>query len=111
MIVYKQADSDIELRQILLLQQTNLPKNLTEQEKTKQGFLTVEHSFEILKEMNEMCKHTLAIAENRVVGYALSMHPSFGDTIPVLTPMFTEINKIISRNTEFSPVNFQKLSQ
>jgi GNAT superfamily N-acetyltransferase len=95
MLIYKQADSDIELRQILKLQQANLPKNITTEDKVTQGFLTVEHSFELLKQMNEVCKHTIALAENQIVGYALSMHPSFGDKIPVLKPMLVEIKKVV----------------
>ncbi len=95
MLIYKQADSDIELRQILTLRQANLPKNLTKEEKAKEGFLTVEHSFELLKAMNEVCKHTIAVSEDKIIGYALSMRPSFGDKIPMLKPMLAEIKKVV----------------
>lgn len=96
MLTYKPADSDIELYQILDLQQANLPKNLTEEEKALEGFVTVEHTFSLLKEMNEVCKHTIAVAEDKVIGYALSMHPSFGEKISLLKPIIGEINKHIS---------------
>ncbi|WP_350289790.1 GNAT family N-acetyltransferase [uncultured Croceitalea sp.] len=101
MLVYKQADSDIELRQILALQRINLPKNLTEEEMSAEGFLTVEHSFELIKEMNEACKHTIAVDSGKVVGYALSMHPKFAEEIAVLKPMFHEINKIIITGNDY----------
>ena len=101
MIAYKQAISDTELHQILVLQQANLPKNLTKEEKLKEGFLTVEHSFDLLKEMNNRCRHTIVTHKNKVVGYALSMHPIFCERIPVLKPMFVEINKTISQNHEY----------
>jgi len=101
MISYKQAETDNELSQILALQQSNLPKSLTKEEMEKEGFLTVEHSFSLLKEMNEVCKHTIAVAKGEVIGYALSMHPLFGNEIAVLKPMFFEINKIASQNTGY----------
>lgn len=101
MITYKQANSAIELEQILALQQANLPRNLTKEEKTTQGFVTVEHSFELLKEMNNECPHTIAINNGKVVGYALSMHPKFAQEIKVLKPMFHEIHKVIGTSTAY----------
>lgn len=93
-IQYKQSSSDEELMQILSLQQQNLPKNLTNLEIKEQGFLTVEHNFELLKAMQTAHPHTIATDEGKVVGYALSMHPKFSESIEVLKPMFTEINKV-----------------
>ena len=101
MPIYKRASSDVELKQILELQKGNLPKNLTQEEMEREGFLTIEHSFLLLKEMNELCNHTLAVAEGKIIGYALSMHPYFCKRISVLEPMFAEINKVISKNTDY----------
>lgn len=95
MVIYKQADTKKELYQILALQQQNLPKNLTDIEKEREGFLTVEHDFSLLEEMNTACRHTLAKDGGNVVGYALSMHPKFSMDIEVLRPMFSEINKVL----------------
>jgi len=93
MILYKQADATEELRQILVLQQENLPKNIEKASMGKEGFVTVEHSFELLKKMNEAFPHTLAKDNGKVVGYALSMHPKFGSEIAILKSMFDEIKK------------------
>lgn len=41
-----------DLEGILRLQQSNLAKNIPEAESRSQGFVTVGHSFEVLKEMN-----------------------------------------------------------
>ena len=95
MIAYKQANSKKEIRQILTLQQQNLPKNLSETEKKEQGFLTVEHSFDLLWKMNCDFPHTLAMEDEKVIGYALSMTPNFAQDIDVLKSMFDEINKYI----------------
>ncbi len=95
MIRYKQTNSDGELQQILTLQQENLPKNLTKEELRTQGFLTVTHTFDLLKKMNDVFPHTIAVHHNKVIGYALSMHPRFADEIELLRPMFSEINKVV----------------
>ena len=95
MIIYKRASTLKELEQILLLQKTNLPENLSDIEKTEQGFVTVKHTLEILKKMNDVCPHTIAIHNNKVIGYALSMTKDFAEDITVLKPMFLEINSLI----------------
>lgn len=103
MITYKVATSREELQQILDLQKANLAAVISSEEKEKEGFVTVEHTFEILKAMNDMCPHIIAIVNNTVVGYALSMHPSFGTEIDILKPMFNEIEKVVS-----NPANLTK---
>ena len=95
MIFYKQASTLEELEQILALQQQNLPKNISSEEREKEGFVTVEHTIDILKAMNDVCGHIIAVEDNQVVGYALCMHPKFADEIEVLRPMFEEINKVV----------------
>ncbi|MEW2920392.1 GNAT family N-acetyltransferase [Muricauda sp. ANG21] len=101
MIYYKQASSDQELEQILSLQQKNLIKSLSHEEQEKEGFVTVEHSLEILKAMNDECGHIIAVENGDVVGYALCMHPIFGDSIEVLRPMFAEINKVMPEKNNY----------
>lgn len=101
MIVYKQAESVKELEQILALQQRNLPKNITLQESEQEGFLTVEHSMDVLKAMNDECGHIIAMEDGHVVGYALCMHPKFADEIEVLRPMFNEINKVVREKDNY----------
>ena len=93
MITYKNTSTDKELEQILDLQQANLPKNISKEESKIQGFVTVEHDFDILKQMHEVYPHTIAVANNKVVGYVLSMSIEFGNSIPVLVPMFNEFKK------------------
>ncbi|WP_420320630.1 GNAT family N-acetyltransferase [Flagellimonas sp.] len=95
MIHYAQASTLNHLEQILELQQQNLYKNLTAKEKELEGFLTVEHTLSILKEMNDACGHIIALDNEKVVAYALCMHPMFAESIEVLKPMFHEINKVV----------------
>ena len=90
-VQYDQADSAEELKQILVLQQRNLPGKLSIAEKHTEGFVTVEHTPELLERMNIICGHIIAKDAVAVVGYALCMHPQFYDEISVLKPMFTEL--------------------
>lgn len=101
MVVYKQADTLQELEQILDLQQRNLPKNISQEESTKEGFVTVEHTMDVLQAMNEVCGHIIAVDEGQVVGYALCMHPKFAGDIEVLRPMFHEIDKALEGKVDY----------
>ncbi|MEM8848044.1 MAG: GNAT family N-acetyltransferase [Bacteroidota bacterium] len=101
MIEYKQASTTQELEQILTLQQQNLPITLSESEMVKDGFLTIEHSFQLLKEMNNMCQHIIAVENEKVIGYALCMHPTFAESIEILKPMFYEINKVVKNKDNY----------
>ncbi len=93
-IKYRRCTSDHELQQILQLQKENLATNIDIEEKEVEGFLTVEHGMEILKKMNNVCQHIIAKDGNRLVGYALCMHPLFAEEIPVLRPMFEKIRSL-----------------
>ena len=106
MVVYKQADTLQELEQILDLQQRNLPKNISQEESTKEGFVTVEHTMDVLQAMNEVCGHIIAVDEDQIVGYALCMHPKFAEDIEVLRPMFHEIDKALE-----GKVNYMAMGQ
>ena len=91
MISYHRVQNDKELFDILELQRQNLPIHLVDSEQQKEGFVTVRHSFDILKKMNLMCPHCIAKANDTVVGYALCMDKSFKNEIDVLKSMFEEI--------------------
>ncbi|MCR9227419.1 MAG: GNAT family N-acetyltransferase [Flavobacteriaceae bacterium] len=101
MVVYKQAESLKELEQILDLQQRNLPKNISAEQTAKEGFVTVEHTLDVLQAMNEVCGHIIAVDDDQVVGYALCMHPKFAEDIEVLRPMFREIDKVLERKVNY----------
>lgn len=92
MIVFEKARSDQELRQILALQSQNLARHISQEEALEQGFVSVHHSFELLKAMNTPYPHSVAKDGGRVVGYALVMTRAFEQDIPILKPMFERIN-------------------
>ena len=95
MISYKQAETREELIEILDLQLRNLPDSISAQERSAEGFVTVRHELDILQDMNEKCPHSLAIKDDKLIGYALSMHPDFSRSIQILKPMFRVIDEVI----------------
>lgn len=48
-ISYKKATTDEELYQIIELQRLNIPASISDEEKLIEGFVSVSHSFELLK--------------------------------------------------------------
>ncbi|OEK09393.1 GNAT family N-acetyltransferase [Flavivirga aquatica] len=100
-IIYKRIETTEELQQILELQELNLSTSISDQEKKKEGFVTVHHTFEILKLMNNKCAHIIAKSNNRVVGYALCMAKDFKDEIDVLKPMFDNIEDNIRKGIKY----------
>lgn len=101
MITYKRVETDEELYQILKLQQSNFSSSITNEEKIKEGFVTVQHDFDILKSMNQKCQHIIATNDNKVIAYALSMTKDFQEKIEVLKPMFVNIDKITDNQSSY----------
>lgn len=94
-IQIRQVQNSLELQQILSLQKANLPKVLSKKEIAKEGFVTIAHSFDLLDAMNKVCPHIIAKENDRVIGYALCMHPKFANKIDILKPMFKEIDAVL----------------
>lgn len=93
MIIYKQAQTREEFKQILKIQSKNLTITISSEEKKTEGFVTVHHDLGILEKMNNACGHIIATSNDEVIGYALCMHPKFKEEIDILKPMFSEIDK------------------
>lgn len=93
-IIYTQVSKEAHIQQILELQEKNLTTNISKEEAQAQGFVTVKHDAQILREMNDPHPHTIAMDENKVVGFALTMTKDFRKRIPVLEPMFDLIDSL-----------------
>jgi len=87
-IRFSNIEGDDDIYQVLALQQSNLATNVTTETAASQGFVTVQHDFALLKQMNEAIPQVIAKDGDRLAGYALVMPPSFQDLVPVLKPMF-----------------------
>lgn len=111
MVHYKSCTTDGELHQILDLQKRNHPDLLTDEERQSQGFVTVKHDFETLEAMNTPFAHSLAISDDRVVGYALTMERSMKARIPILQPMFATLDTIYIQNRKMSDEGYIVMGQ
>lgn len=105
------AQSITDLQHILLLQQQNLVKNISADVRQREGFVTVEHNLDLLQKMNDAAPQVIARAQNRVVGYALTMLDAFKDMIPVLTPMCNLFRQIDYRGKKVSDYPFYIMGQ
>jgi len=111
MVQYTIVKTEKDLQQILQLQLSNLPKNISSEEAKSQGFVTVHHSIEILRAMNEPHPHIIAKAADKVVGYALVMLQKFKGEIPVLKPMFKKINSLSFQDKALSEIKYFVMGQ
>jgi len=61
--------------------------------------------------MNHPHPHVIAKKNDLVVGYALVMLPGFGNTIPVLRPMFNKIDTLHFKNKPLIHTNYFVMGQ
>ena len=94
-VTYHRTSTDKELHQILKLQKENLSLSLSNEEKQNEGFVTVNHTFEVLKRMNDKCAHCIVKHENKVIGYVLCMLNEFRNDVPELIAMFDYMDGIV----------------
>ena len=90
------ACSDRDLHGILQLQAANLPQALAPQERADQGFVTVQHDFPLLREMNSPWPHVVAspVGADEIAAYALVMLERFRQRLPLLIPMFERMARL-----------------
>ena len=100
-----------DLHAIKSLQEQNLKRNLKPEEISSQGFVTLEHDLKLLSEMNTKTPHIVCKKSDRLVAYALSMHPEFRNRIPLLETMFQQIEKSTYQGIELRNSSFLVMGQ
>ena len=111
MIVYTTSQNDNDLAGILDLQRNNLASNLPREEIQSQGFVTVLHRLEDLREMNAIEQHIIAKDNDTVVAYLLAMTEKSKFDIPILIPMFEAFETIQYKNKTLSEFNYIVVGQ
>lgn len=109
MIKYQLTTTNKELEEIIVLQQKNLPVNISTSELTEQGFVSAQHTLTLLTKMHDAHPHIIAKHNDKVVGYALCMLQEFRNEIPLLTPMFNLSDKAINELND--PLNYMVMGQ
>ena len=94
-VLYTVSETEDDLRGILELQRANLPQAVSKEEAQSQGFVTVEHDIDLLRRMQDPYPHIIAKEGARIIGYALVMLREMREDIPVLIPMFAQIDAIV----------------
>ena len=110
-IEYSTAKTTDELDRILSLQQENLRHKKDAEEEREQGFVTVQHEFELLSMMNQITPHIIAKDGEKVIGYALAMPAHFRNEIPVLLSMFELLDNLMVNGKKLGTENFIVMGQ
>ncbi len=92
MIHYTRSTNRKDLEQIIQLQVENREGSISKEELQSEGFVTVVHDLSLLEEMNTPHPHTIGKDGDLLIAYVLTMLKSLEDRIPILVPMFQQIN-------------------
>jgi len=110
-IIYKTYTSKIELEEILQLQNENHYSKLSKEEIAIEGFLTCTHNLELLTEFDNITLHIIAVSNNKVVAYLLTMKAIAENKIPLLKSMFLEFKKVIYSTKCIAESNYLIIGQ
>ena len=110
-IKYTSYINDDDLKEILRLQKANLFSSLLPEEKASQGYVTVQHDFDLLKEMWVYEPGIVAKHGNEVIAYVLTMTANFADSIPLLIPLFDLFDIITYKGKPISSCNYMAVGQ
>jgi predicted GNAT family N-acyltransferase len=111
MIHYTGAASEDELLKIIELQRRNLPENLSADEMQREGFVTVKLDLPVLKKISGNYRHIIAKDKDEVAGYCLIMLKEFKNEIPILVPMFDQIDGLQYNNKPLREVGYFVMGQ
>ncbi len=100
-IQYRPARTDAELLRVLQIQRCNQPASLSAGEMARDGFVTLTYSLSLLRKMQAECPQIVAVAADRVIGYALCLHPGLAGEVPALAPMFEKIRISLPPETPY----------
>lgn len=93
-VYFKTTDNDRELQQILVLQEQNVEGSRSQRIGVEDGFVTVRHDLNLLRSMGRTSPHIIAVADQKVIAYALVMRRQFAAEIPVLAPLFSRLERL-----------------
>jgi ribosomal protein S18 acetylase RimI-like enzyme len=100
MLLATTVSSEMELSKILQLQQKYLVGKIDNDEMQSQGFLTVQHTPELLQQMHSLAPSIVIKDGEEVVAYALVMLRECRYLVPALLPMFNTLDNIEYQHVE-----------
>jgi ribosomal protein S18 acetylase RimI-like enzyme len=111
MVATRLVATDDELRQILALQQANLRGSRPEAHERAHGFVTVEHSLEVLRAMHDVAPSVIAVDGGELAGYALVMPVETAPILPILAPMFAHLRALSFRGRPLGEIPHYVMGQ
>lgn len=105
------ANSQKDLKGILVLQSKNLAQNVAEEEKKEQGFVMVSHDLKDLQLFSRHAPQLILKKDEKVVGYLLAMSKTLRETVPMLKPMFEQIDQIRYQGKSLNDSNYLIVGQ
>ena len=110
-MVYTTSKSDMDLLGILELQGKNHPANLTAEEISTQGFITVLQSLENLRNLSDIQPHIICKHNGKIVAYLLTITAKSKNELPVLIPMFKIFETLIFKEKSISEYKYVVVGQ
>ncbi|MFT4666803.1 MAG: ribosomal protein S18 acetylase RimI-like enzyme [Polaribacter sp.] len=111
MIRYTTAKTTADLNGILQLQNENHSTAVSKTEANEEGFVTVKHNLVLLEKLNSPHPHIVAKDGESIAGYALVMLENWRNEIPILIPMFEEIDKITYQEQSLKDARYFTMGQ
>ncbi|HJQ99058.1 MAG TPA: GNAT family N-acetyltransferase [Candidatus Polarisedimenticolaceae bacterium] len=106
MIALAVASSVRHLEQILDLQQRYHTATLAQEVQDREGFVFARHSVPLLQRMAAELPQAIALADDVVVGYCLSLSLSLRGEVPALSPMFVELDRCSFRGCPLPSIRY-----
>ncbi|OYX14186.1 MAG: GNAT family N-acetyltransferase [Algoriphagus sp. 32-45-6] len=103
--------SKSDLQGILDLQWENHLSRVSDEVRQADGFVTVRHTPEQLLALQSIAPHVIALEEDEVVGYILAMTKASRDLIPVLIPMFDQLDQVYFKGKKIADHHYLVIGQ
>jgi ribosomal protein S18 acetylase RimI-like enzyme len=110
-IVTRLVEAHPELDDILALQRENLRGVGTAEDERREGFVTVEHTREVLEAMHAIAPSVIAREDGALAGYALVMPVETRALVPILGPMFDQLDAITWRGRPLAETAYYVMGQ
>ncbi|CAN5562023.1 hypothetical protein BH10BAC2_BH10BAC2_33290 [soil metagenome] len=103
--------TDEELQQIVELSHLNQRANVSEAEKSKEGFISWEYSYELLKQMQDQCPHIIVKDGDKLAGYALVAMKEAKAFYVDLAVMISKLETLLYNGKALADYNYYVMGQ
>ena len=111
MLISTIAGTSEELMQILQIQQENLRDHINDTEMKSQGFVTLQHSPEVLQQFQDLAPIVIVKDGNNIAGYAMVMLRECRQLMPPLEPMFALFDQLAWKQKPLNEYRFYVMGQ